>query len=130
MREIRFRGKDIWGNWRYGDLMKNSIPTASPVIVENFYYDDPDDSMFEVDSATIGQFTGLLDRGGKEIYEGDIVKVDGWRKPALVEWFDANAQFVIDGNMNLGLRNSFLQVIGNVYDSPELLELDNARNQV
>lgn len=133
MREIKFRGKDCWGNWRYGDLMKNSIPTASPVIVENFYYDDPDDSMFEVDSDTVGQFTGLKDADGREIYEGDIVERDNsyFQKtcPAqpktivgVVEWCDG--EFIVKDSYKLfNSSEKFpIRVIGNIHDNPELLE--------
>jgi len=114
MREIKFRGK--WrSKWYYGNLF---------VTVEGMCFISlADGALQHVDTDTVGQFTGLLDSNGKEIYEGDIVKVDGWRKPTLVEWLDANAQFVIDRSLNLGLRNSFMQVIGNIYDNPELLEV-------
>lgn len=129
MREIKFRGKCIpefphpVAKWVYGSFVSDKL-ILSPYKERNenrhFWY--------MVDPATVGQFTGLLDSNGEEIYEGDIVKVDGWRKPTLVEWFDANAQFVIDRSLNLGLRNSFMQVIGNVHDSPELLEADHERD--
>ena len=124
MREIKFRGKDCWGNWRYGDLMKNSIPTASPVIVEDFYYDDPDDSMFEVNPATVGQFTGLLDVDGCEIYEGDVVRIDDWSTPSYIRWDDDTASFVVDRwTVNLA-HVCYRKVIGNIYDNPELLEVE------
>lgn len=121
MREIKFRGRDEWGNWRHGDLMKNSIPTASPVIVENFYYDDPDDSMFEVNLDTVGQYTGLTDSEGREIYEGDIVRTDDWSTPSYIRWDVATASFVVDRwSVNLA-HVSQIKVIGNIHDNPELL---------
>ena len=136
MREIKFRGKDCWGNWRYGDLMKNSIPTASPVIVENFYYDDPDDSMFEVDSATIGQFTGLKDCKGQEIFEGDILRyLPPWRwvdtkRIGVVVFEDysfyVKNEYTTDLLFNIAVNSDGapFEVIGNIYNNPELLEVE------
>lgn len=127
MREIKFRGKDCWENWRYGDLMKNSIPTASPVIVEDFYYDDPDDSMFEVNPDTVGQFTGLLDVEGREIYEGDVIQIVtknpywAFKKNYAVYW-DLDG-FCLEGEpLYYWFKLHDLKVIGNVHDNPELLE--------
>jgi uncharacterized phage protein (TIGR01671 family) len=137
MREIKFRGKDQWGNWRYGDLMKTSIPTASPVIVEEFYYDDPDDSMFEVDPATVGQFTGLLDSNGKEIYEGDIVRFElppmvltNEKTAVGVVVYEYGQFLVIIHAMRFTIFSIIndCTIIGNVHDSPELLEADNERD--
>ena len=149
MREIRFRGKDQWGNWRYGDLMKNSIPTASPVIVEEFYYDDPDDSMFEVDPATVGQFTGLCDSEGKEIYEGDIIEpqsnlipVFELKSPDYIVFHDgafwlsdswdrhnSKGTLLVISSIYNGIARC--KVIGNIHDNPRLLtgSGDNAESK-
>ena len=110
--------------------MKKSIPTASPVIVEEFYYDDPDDSMFEVNPDTVGQFTGLLDCEGREIYEGDVIQIVtknpywAFKKNYTVYWgLDG---FCLEGEpLYYWFKLHDLKVIGNVHDSPELLGTDH-----
>ncbi len=75
------------------------------------------------------QFTGLLDKNGKEIYEGDILHHNGKEiyQPSWTTnvWFDRGTFLVDTGEMkkNLGMWNvSYLEVIGNVYDNPELIK--------
>jgi uncharacterized phage protein (TIGR01671 family) len=80
-------------------------------------YDDA-----EIKGRILMQFTGLLDKNGKEIYEGDIVDsklYDGTRKNYVVEYRDGS--FVI-GLTELGKWIEDVIVIGNIYENPNLLE--------
>ena len=126
MREIKFRGKNSAG-WVIGSLIVNPVYTA---IIE---IEDPDEGTsvrHYVIPDTVGQFTGLKDANGKEIYEGDIVagywdfEEDEW--PAVVEWDEVSARFVLSGQNSVIPCNEMggleVTIIGNVYDNPELLE--------
>lgn len=123
MREIKFRGKRLDnGEWVYGDL---HIRTPFPHIHSEIDY-----GRVNIDPHTIGQFTGLHDKNGKEIYEGDIVVLRRRTKNLgdiqTIEWCSHVAAFtrVTDGDdaHTISAADMALyEVIGNIHDNPELL---------
>ena len=125
MREILFRGKRMDnGNWIQGSLftrMNEAYIIPLPIIT----------SKAKVDSETVGQFTGLTDKNGKKLFEGDIAKYFDrfYRKTVygaveyrygcyVVHTFGSPNCPAIDVVMN----ESDVEIIGNIHDNPELLE--------
>lgn len=112
MREILFRGKRADSNeWIEGCYLdRNNI---------GLFFDDTEEedcsvSIFSVNSETVGQFTGLLDKNGKKIFEGDVMRNAG----NIVEF--CKDGFCINGDSSLSYWIG-TEVIGNIYDNPELL---------
>lgn len=138
MREILFRGKRERYGWIYGSLISDSVNDKSPIIIawasENSKYNTGE---FSVLPDTIGQYTGIKDKNGKKIFEGDIVGAH--YNPMYPE--DTCLMVVTwlpEGSVGWGLKqpccemydmletsdSADLEVIGNVYDNPQMLEID------
>lgn len=124
MREILFRGKPL-GNYIHGKFIYGSlgvIDTGLCAIYHCFEFND--DEMQLVDNDTVGQFTGLTDKNGKKIFEGDIVKYKN-NSPCKIDYIDS--QFVMMWkNFYRNFERVYddeIEVIGNIYDNPELLEV-------
>lgn len=112
MREIKFRGRRLDnGKWVTGDLLhgKNGkvLINAGTKMFTNYA---------EIDPNTVGQFTGLLDKNGKEIYEGDIVEMGKYT--GEVRWMPGKCCFQLSPGGVFLSRNC--TVLGNIYDHPEL----------
>ena len=124
MREILFRGKRIDnGEWLEGNIIINHDFVAIMSYSGCQYWHD----IIEVNSSTIGQFTGLTDKNGVKIFEGDIVEVDhdslyGARGAVF---FDKGVFMVNNVSNVLSLYGllPWCEVIGNIHDNPELVEV-------
>ena len=134
MRAIKFRGKSSHsGEWLYGDLI--NIHGNCHILGEDDMREDghhvtqDSDRPTWVEPDTIGQFTSLYDKNGKEIYEGDIIKNGTF--VGVVDW-NPIGNFFINENygkrqdkcISLGemLENHDFIVVGNIHDNPDLKE--------
>ena len=118
MREILFRGKTACGAWVQGDLIHRKIwhSKFEVVRVDDSGFDNYTE--YEVATDTIGQFTGLTDKNGNKIFEGDIVTVDG----NCYEVKYMLGQFFIGKNMPVAYKRFDCEIIGNIFDNPELIK--------
>ena len=115
MREIKLRGKSLDnGEWVYGDL---HIRTPFPHIHSEIDY-----GKIDIDPHTVGQFTGLHDKNGKEIYEGDIVRYDMGGECEVSYCIGGGfAGFDLSPAFHNEHQLTDVEVIGNIHDNPELL---------
>lgn len=135
MREILYRGKRLDNDeWVEGDLVHNGFLILIYKLPEETKYMTV---TYIIDPETIGQYTGLTDKNGKKIFEGDIVKFHTETYTSMrdtigvVKYYNASygiayknkQHFLAFNNASTNVR--WYEIIGNIYDNPELLEAKN-----
>ena len=132
MREILYRGKRVHtGKWIQGYYIK--IFGMSHIEIPGSEKENASFTAYTVNSKTIGQYTGMLDKNDTKIFEGDIVRNKNkyFQFVGIVKY--QNGQFVVDWKLHQRVSNGVIsstvthhlgnadEVIGNIYDNPELL---------
>lgn len=121
-REIKFRGKRVDnGQWVYGGLVQHSGRTEILVAHSQNLLDY---DLNVVQPETVGQYTGLKDNDGKEIYEGDFVQHISWDYPFEVIFDDEKARFVckMKSSLTQFIDHKNISIVGNIHDNPELIK--------
>ena len=129
MRTIKFRGKTKQGEWVIGYYVgKSSLDEVAILPPPNVNYDIGyinDSECYYCIADTLGQFTGLYDCDGKEIYEGDILDFNGLT--VEVRFVRGAFAFLVNGYLDDELYGDcrtdlFAKVIGNVYENLDILK--------
>jgi hypothetical protein len=132
MREIKFRGLSVNGDWYYGLLSISQGHSGQPAAG---YYISNKAGMpwaYHVRPDTVGQYIDQIDKNGVKVYEGDVVRLNGdvaFDGLQTVVWDDEMCGFSPYCDQILCAADSysewsieFSEVIGNIYDNPELLK--------
>lgn len=130
MRDIKFR---VWDNRQNKYLNPDDVSISADGFITVFNVDGKHSRVVQPPGSLsprfiIEQYTGLKDKNGKEIYEGDVVKVEGDGEIYRVEWIRSgfgleprynSLRYPVLGNVELRRK---IEVIGNIHENPELLE--------
>ncbi|MGN1107667.1 MAG: YopX family protein [Huintestinicola sp.] len=129
MREILFRGKRTDnGKWIYGDLRYISDWKGgyNPHIVDNTNGRNNSVTGLEIIPETVGQYTGLTDKNGMKIFEGDILTIENEGVYAAIKYNESNAAFYVEDEDHedyLGEAwETDVVIIGNIHDDPDMVE--------
>ncbi len=132
MREILFRGKVvedcnykgkfIHGDFAYENCIRPIENVGDDIIKSYALYDEL--AFVKVEPETVGQFTGLLDKKGNKIFEGDILKTVYHDELACVKYNDENTSFEIhfknhSDTLGLNYYSSDVEIVGNIHDNKE-----------
>lgn len=132
MRTIKFRGYNTKNKeWLYGCYLVNRGEHF--ICPDGIQPPDKTPEDFQIDPETLGQYTGLKDKNGKEIYEWDVIRSDKCDSLYVVTYNDTFASYALNKvrdeikpfivHITQGWLNEFSKVvIGNIHDNPELLK--------
>lgn len=130
--KVKLDGTPVESKWVYGGICQFNEDRSI------IYQTKPEFKKYSVYTDTVGQYTGLTDRNGRKIFEGDIIKyVDKYGQEVLsyiVEWSKDSCMFFLkcigfddrfDSNFDVfyGEPEPF-EIIGNIHDNPELVRKD------
>ena len=126
MRKIKFRGQRVDnGEWAYGHIRIITVVQGKKYLMSDWFGND-----LEVKPESVGQFTGLTDKNGNEIYEGDIITFDGitsFDKIIIGEVKYSEVRLRYEYGKNgvwytlYAVTMPTPRIIGNIHDTPELL---------
>jgi uncharacterized phage protein (TIGR01671 family) len=122
MREIKFRGRRIDnGEWVAGHYLTRRMPEGlrHTISVQDMW------GFHDVQPESVGQYTGLQDTNGREIYEGDVTK-DEFDRVAIISWKENEARFAMKyigqkTEYRMFISHLKMEIIGNISENPELL---------
>ena len=130
MRTIKFRAMRNNGKWVIGNYVHHFISYFDTIERHSIFLSKSENDngghwVEDIIAKTIGQFTGLYDKDGKEIYEGDILDFNGLT--VEVRFVRGVFAFLVNGDLDEELcgdcrTDLFAKVIGNIYENPDILK--------
>lgn len=126
--KVRMNGEKVPSNWAYGGICHGRGAFSIIYGDMDIKLENPIEK-FVVYTDTVGQYTGLTDKNGKKIFDGDIVQcyfADGYKEKGTIRWSNQDVRFSFvpfDEKYMWGIDNTDkFEVIGNIHDNPELLK--------